>query len=82
MKDKTNSVPVAIMAPRISVIACLSSMGEVYLSLTQSNTNDNIMAIYLHKLAKKRDREKPNWRQQYVIFLDGAVSIHNTPFIY
>ena len=43
IKDTTNSVSVAIMAPRISVIACLNSFGEVYLSLTQSNTNENIM---------------------------------------
>ena len=62
------------MAPRISVIACLSSFGEVHLSLTQSNTNDNIMEIYLVQLAKKLDREKPGWRNTYVIFLDGAVS--------
>ena len=62
------------MAPRISVIACLSSFGEVHLSLTQSNTNDNIMEIYLHKLCNKLDREKPGWREHYVIFLDGAVS--------
>ena len=28
------------MHPRISVIACLSSLGDVFLSLTQSNTNE------------------------------------------
>ena len=62
------------MHPRISVIACLSSLGEVYISLTQSNTNDSIMEIYLHKLANKLNKEKPGWRKNFVIFLDGAVS--------
>ena len=32
------------------------------------------MEIYLHKLAQKLDIEKPGWRENYVIFLDGAVS--------
>ena len=62
------------MAPRISVIACLNSYGELYLSLTQSNTNENVMEIYLHKLCNKLDKEKPGWRDNFVIFLDGAVS--------
>ena len=62
------------MAPRISVIACLNSFGELYLSLTQSNTNENVMEVYLHKLCNKLDREKPGWRNTFVIFLDGAVS--------
>ncbi len=62
------------MAPRISVIACLNSFGELYLSLTQSNTNENVMEVYLHKLCNKLDKEKPGWRKDFVIFLDGAVS--------
>ena len=62
-KDTTNSVPVALMNPRISVIACLSSLGEVFLSLTQVNTNENIMEIYLHQLASKLDKHKPGWRK-------------------
>ena len=62
------------MAPRISVIACLNSFGELYLSLTQSNTNENVMEIYLHNLCNKLDKEKPGWRKNFVIFLDGAVS--------
>ena len=62
------------MAPRISVIACLNSFGELYLSLTQSNTNENVMEVYLHQLCNKLNKEKPGWRNDYVIFLDGAVS--------
>ena len=32
------------------------------------------MEVYLHKLCNKLDREKPGWRNTFVIFLDGAVS--------
>ena len=34
VKGTSNSVPVAPMHPRISVIACISSLGEVFISLT------------------------------------------------
>ena len=62
------------MAPRISVIACLNSFGELYMSLTQSNTNENVMEVYLHQLCNKLNKEKPGWRKDFVIFMDGAVS--------
>ena len=57
------------------MIACLSSLGEVHFALTQANTNEHIMEIFLHQLASNLDRERPGWREQFVIFLDGAVSL-------
>ena len=67
--------------PRISVIACLSSLGEVHFALTQENTNEHIMEIFLHQLAGKLDQERPGWREQFVIFLDGAVSRVRATFL-
>lgn len=78
--DSSNSVPVVVY-PRISVIACLSSLGEVHFSLTQANTNEHIMEIFLHQLATKLDRETPGWRERFVIFLDGAVSRVRATFL-
>ena len=36
--------------PRISVIAAIDNFGEVYLSLTQVNTNSEVMGLYLRLL--------------------------------
>ena len=38
-KDQTNSNGVVMIQPRISMIVALDTLGNVYLSLTQSNSN-------------------------------------------
>ena len=38
-KHYSNSNPIVQVAPRISMILCMDTLGNVYLSLTQSNSN-------------------------------------------
>ena len=58
----TNSVAKKKVDPRISMIMGLDSLGNIYASFTQCNTNGKIMIIYLRELAKKLDKDRPNWR--------------------
>ena len=44
------------------MIMGLDSLGNIYASFTQCNTNGKIIMIYLRELAKKLDRERPDWR--------------------
>lgn len=54
------------------MIVGLSSLGEVYLSLTQVNTDQDVMMLYLSKLASILTTENRNWREKTIFMLDGA----------
>ena len=58
-KDTTNSVPTLNIIPRISMLIAIDTLGNLYLSLTQSNSNSKIMSIFLKELVKKLDKERP-----------------------
>ena len=47
----SNSVEEQVIQPRISIIGAVDTEGDVYLSLTQVNTNSEIMKLFLSKLA-------------------------------
>ena len=60
------------MTPRLSLIAALDTEGRVYFSLTQANTDQNVMLVFLRHLILTLDEERPNWREDTIILLDGA----------
>jgi hypothetical protein len=62
MPGDNNSLPVQFVVPRITVITGLDSLGNLYLSLSQANSNSATMEVFLHHLAAKLDRERPGWR--------------------
>ena len=54
------------------MIIGFDTLGNIYASFTQANTDSKIMAIYLRHLIKKLDSEWPNWRLDTVITMDNA----------
>ena len=71
-KDTTNSVACLSLAPRISMIVALDNFGQSYVSLTQANSNSQIMGLFIQELAQKLDKERPNWRRDTLWIWDGA----------
>jgi transposase len=65
-------VPDPLIRPSISAIGALDSLGNVYLSLTQSNSNSRMMGVFLRQFSIKLDRDRPGWREDSVILLDNA----------
>ena len=59
------------------MIAAFSSKSELYIALTQVNTDGDIFRLYLSWLAEQLDKEQPSWRQDSVIQLDNA-SYHSS----
>ena len=59
------------------MIVALDNFGQVYLTLTQANSNSQIMALFIQEMVKKLDRERPEWRRDTVWFWDGA-SYHSS----
>ena len=57
---------------RISLIAALDTEGCIYYSLTQANTDSDVMMIFLQHLVEQLDLERPSWRDDTLLLLDGA----------
>jgi transposase len=60
------------MVPRISMIVGIDTLGNVFCSITQANSNAAVMRIFFAALVKKLDRERSNWRNDTIIVLDNA----------
>jgi hypothetical protein len=54
------------------MIVGIDTLGNVYCSLTQSNSNASVMAVFFTELVKKLDRQRANWRNDTIILLDNA----------
>ena len=66
------SVPSKQVQPRISMITGVDQQGNIYLSLTQSNSNKSMMTLFMEQLVLKLDKQNPHWRNSTVITWDGA----------
>ena len=40
--------------------------------MTQVNTNESVFSCYLDKLAEVLTKERPNWKEDTVLLVDGA----------
>ena len=54
------------------MIAALDTEGNAYVSLTQFNTDTDVMLMFLSRLAQVLSAESNYWRSNTVILLDGA----------
>ena len=77
MPNDNNAMPVQFVVPRITIIAGLDSLGNVYLTLSQANSNSDSMTAFFHHLAAKLDNERPGWRRTTILLLDNA-KYHNS----
>ncbi|TFH49609.1 MAG: hypothetical protein E4G89_04575 [Methanothrix sp.] len=68
----TNSVAKLEISPRITMILGLDTLGNVYVTLAQANSNSQMMELFFRALAAKLDVERPSWRRDTIIIVDGA----------
>ena len=71
-KNSTNSNPIFMVWPRISMILGMDTLGNVYVTLTQSNSNQQVMELFFKDLVQKLDKERSNWRKNTIVVLDNA----------
>ena len=67
-----NSVRTLQLVPRISMIVGIDTLGNVFCTVTQANSNAAVMRVFFSSLVKRLDRERANWRNDTVIVLDNA----------
>ena len=68
----TNSIPKIEVAPRITMILGLDTLGNIYAALAQANSNSEMMELFFRSLARRLDLQRPHWRKDTVIIVDGA----------
>ena len=54
------------------MILGVDSLGNIYYSLAQANSNSSMMELFYRELVVVLDRDKPSWRKTTVILADGA----------
>ena len=65
-------MPAFSLAPRVSMIAATDSLGNIYFSLLQSNNDQSTFSIFIQRLVLKLDVERPDWRRNTVMLVDGV----------
>ena len=78
VKGSNNSISKLQLAPRISMMLGLDTLGHVYLSLYQSNSNSKMIELFLNSLVNKLDKERVTWRKDTVLLWDNA-PYHTSP---
>ena len=60
------------VTPRLAIIAALSTNGDIYFSLTQCNTDSEILMLFFKHLITLLDSQDASWKNDSVFLLDGA----------
>lgn len=71
-KGHANTVNSKDLAPKVNMIAALDTDGRLYLSLTQFNTDSDVMLMFLSRLANVLSQEDKDWRDNTIWLLDNA----------
>ena len=58
--------------PRITLILGIDTLGNVYYSLAQANSNSSMMELFFRELVSILDKDQPSWRNTIVMLVDGA----------
>jgi transposase len=58
--------------PRISLILAFDNFGNSYVALSQSNTNSDVILLFMRDLVRQLNEQDRRWRQKTLIFWDGA----------
>ena len=66
------TVPVVPLGQRLSLLAAMDTAGRVWCALSQANTDDDQMLLFVTALVKTLDLETPDWKRDTVVLLDGA----------
>ena len=54
------------------MILGLDTLGNVYVTLAQANSNSQMMELFFKALATRLDHQRPQWRKDTIIIVDGA----------
>ena len=71
-RGERNTISSKALSYRVNMIAAVDTDGRLYLSLTQFNTDSDVMMMFLSRLAANLSQEDPGWREDTYWLLDNA----------
>ena len=71
-RGEPNSMATKVLSPKVNMIAAVDTDGKLYLSLTQQNTDTDVMLMFMSRLASVLSLESKNWRDDTYWLLDNA----------
>lgn len=72
VRGQRNSLAYKAVVPRLSVLAAIDTQGSVYMALTMSHTDSDVLCLFLKELFAKIELERPDFRRDTVLLIDGA----------
>ena len=71
-KNQPNTASTKALSPKVNMIAAIDTEGHLYLSLTQQNTDTDVMLMFMSRLANVLSQERKDWRYDTYWLLDNA----------
>ena len=71
-RSVNNTIPVGAVAPRIPMMAAIDTDGQLFMAVSQVNTDSDSKRMLLSELCKVLDADRPDWRDNSVCFMDNA----------
>ena len=71
-KNQPNTASTKALSPKVNMIAAIDTEGHLYLSLTQQNTDTDVMLMFFSRLANVLSQEDKDWRDDTYWLLDNA----------
>ena len=70
--NSRNTRPSNGVTPRLSMLMAIDTLGNLYASLTQVNTDHRVFCVFLTKLVERLTAEDRDWRAKSCLLIDGA----------
>ena len=71
-RGERNTVSSKSLSHRVNMIAAIDTDGRLYMSLTQFNTDSDVMLMFMSRLADLLTHEQKDWRDNTYWLLDNA----------
>ena len=71
-RGEPNTMSTKALSPKVNMIAAVDTDGRLYLSLTQQNTDSDVMLMFMSRLANVLSQEGRDWRSDTYWLLDNA----------
>ena len=77
-RGEPNTMSTKALSPKGNMIAAVDTDGRLYLSLTQQNTDSDVMLMFMSRLANVLSQEGKDWRSNTYWLLDNAAYHRST----
>ena len=71
-RNVSNSIGTSAVSPRITFMVAIDTDGSIFFALSQLNTDTDSKRLLLHELCNALDKDRPDWRETSVCFMDNA----------